>query len=208
MRSFILASLALVSVAIAAPSQDSVLGLENPMLKIKRDPLYQEGLAIVERQTQAAQLAEGLTKRDVQARSLHKRQLEAQSCGLGPAARSQICRTYVTENDVTLPRDSYANCNQNTGFCRLKCRNGFTLSQGVCVQNVGNCPPEVLASCPPRPRNGVYTCPFGSTCKLICLYGRTPINGQCVDTKFDPSNCGGVGCPPAYNGIGTPACCE
>ncbi|KAK4049354.1 hypothetical protein OIO90_005483 [Microbotryomycetes sp. JL221] len=160
MRSFLLAPLAFLSATLVSAGAST----ENPLALLKRDASYQEGLAIVERQIEAAQRAEGLTKRDIEERSLFKRQLESQACGLGPAARSQICRDFVTNNNVAIPRDSYANCNQNTGFCRLKCRNGF------------------------------------------CFYGRTPINGQCVDTKFDVNNCGGVGCPAAYNGIGTPAC--
>ncbi|KAM0790939.1 hypothetical protein ACM66B_004244 [Microbotryomycetes sp. NB124-2] len=177
------------------------------MLKQKRDPMYQEGLAIVQRQVAEAQRAEGLTKRDVQARTLAKRQLEGVSCGFGPAARSQICRDYITNNNIQLPERAYANCNQNTSRCRLKCPNSYTYSGGTCVKNISNCTPADRANCPANPRGGVYTCVGAdATCQLICLYGRTAINGQCVDLKFDPDNCGGVACPAAYNGIGEPFC--
>ncbi|KAK4047308.1 hypothetical protein OIV83_005486 [Microbotryomycetes sp. JL201] len=177
------------------------------MLKAKRDPLYQEGLAIVERQIAAAQRAEGLTKRDIEARTLAKRQIDSVSCGLGPRARSQICRDYITNNNIQLPALAYANCNQNIGRCRLKCPNSYTYSRGTCVKNISNCTPEQRANCPANPLGGVYTCVGADgTCTLICRYGRTPIDGQCIDLKFDPDNCGGQTCPPAYNGIGTPAC--
>ncbi|KAK4049351.1 hypothetical protein OIO90_005480 [Microbotryomycetes sp. JL221] len=148
MRSVVAVSLALLAHAVAASplrqidNDNTLLGRDYPLLqersvadtpvriisarsnKAERDSLYKPQLELVERHIEDSQRQEGLTKRDVQQRSLHKRQLQSQPCGLGPSARSQICRDYVTNNNVDLPRDAYANCNQNTGFCQVKCRNG------------------------------------------------------------------------------------
>ncbi|KAM0790432.1 hypothetical protein ACM66B_003311 [Microbotryomycetes sp. NB124-2] len=231
MRSFLISAALLASAAVASPLKASVLENDNALLgrdypllqersvvkpgriisgrsdKAERDSLYASQLNLVERAISDIHRAEGLTKRDVEKRELFRRQLNTIPCGLGPRANSSICREAVTSQGFTLPRDGYANCNQNIGSCQVKCRNGFTLRNGVCIQNVGNCAPGL---CPPNPRNGIFTCPFGRSCNLVCLYGQTPSEDglSCINTKFDSNNCGGEGivCPPSYNNVGTVSC--
>ncbi|ORY81223.1 hypothetical protein BCR35DRAFT_86742 [Leucosporidium creatinivorum] len=235
MRSFVVASLALLSFGssvLASPLKEfslddpSLLGRDYPLLdkreareaaasrvlstkaraaKKARALEYEDHFNMVERAVAEIAESQGLTKRDLENRAIARRAIAKVQCGKGTKASTPICRKYARSDEI--PAFGHVSCNQNTGFCILKCANGYTLRNEICYKNAANCQAK---TCPTAPRNGVYLCVPGPACRLVCNFGQTPnaAGNACVNTKFDVNNCGAPGnsCPYSYNGLGTRSC--
>ncbi|ORY81275.1 hypothetical protein BCR35DRAFT_304148 [Leucosporidium creatinivorum] len=234
MRSFaaLVAAFALLNFASASPLKEfslddpSLLGRDYPLLdkrearaeavsriaatkarnaKKARALEYEKHFNMVERAIEEMAKAEGLTKRDLERRDIHRRAVAKVQCGVGAKASTPICVKYALASEI--PANGRVACNSNTGRCQIVCNNNYTLRNGFCYKNANICTGKV---CPAAPRNGVYLCTPGPRCTLVCNFGQTPnaAGTACVNTKFDANNCGAEGnvCPPSYNGIGSVHC--
>ncbi|GAA5984106.1 hypothetical protein JCM11641_000315 [Rhodosporidiobolus odoratus] len=170
--------------------------------KAKRQSTEREASTLMKRAVADIHAAEGVTKRDLEARAVFARALRRIRCGVN----NRVCRQAVT-SPSDLPANGAAICSPSTHQCVVGCRTGYVLSDGACVASSPTCGANTCGTV----QNGVYLCSGDNQCTLACdtAAGYTAsAQGTCINTITDADNCGSVGnvCPGSYNGIGVRSC--